>query len=988
MAASEIPRKIRILLLEDNPADVALEIRELKRAGLRFEHSTADSEPGLISALAAFKPDLILSDFSMPGFDGMAALAIAKARAPDTPFVFVSGTLGEDYAIRALKNGATDYVLKANLARLPACVEKSIEQAASQRDLRRAEVALARAQDMASLAHVITGAGGVFESWSRTLPSLIGVDPAQMPASTREWLGFVHPDDRETFRAKSIDSAKSGRRSDVDYRILRGDGKVIHVRQIVEPLTDASQGRWFNTLQDVTSQVEAQAAARQAEDNYRSVFDNATVGIFVVSPGGRVVSANPALARLLGYETAADMLTGINSVARQVYVDADARKTYRHLLRTQAEVSGFETKWRRRDGREIWVSLHGREVRHEDGSVVHQLGIAEDITQRKEAETQIKRLNRVYAVLSGINSSIGKVQTQAELFREICQISVNVGGFKIAWVGKVDEGAKRLTLAASAGAAAGYVELAPKELDQSGETPLGMAARAVVLSAPVVSNDFENDARLVLKAQARERGLRSLAALPLSVDARVVAVLTLYAEVADFFDDQEMQLLTELAQDISFALAHLAKKERLDFIAFYDELTGLANRRLLMDRLAVAVGQNQSESFAFVLVNIERFKSVNDSLGRSAGDAVLIELAARLIALTADPNRVAHIGADQFAVIVPGVGDEDRIAQIIQSGIASVEGEAFALGERELRIAVNAGISVFPADGTEPDTLFRNAEAALKKAKSSGEKYLFYTQKMTERVSERLALESKLRTAIERDEFILHYQPKVAIDSRQIVGLEALIRWQSPDGLIPPLKFIPLLEETGLIMQVGSWALRRAALDHRAWVEKGLRPPRIAVNVSPIQLRRRDFVSSVEAAILEGMAPVGIDLEITESLIMDDVEANIEKLRQICGLGMQIAIDDFGTGYSSLGYLARLPVHSLKIDRSFIISMEQNPQSMTLVSTIISMAHSLKLKVVAEGVETETQANFLRLLRCDEAQGYLFSKPVSAEEISNLIRAP
>lgn len=979
---------IRVLLLEDNAADVELELRELKRAGLRFEHRAVDDEPGFIAALATFKPDVILSDFSMPGFDGMTALSISKERVPDTPFVFVSGTLGEDYAIRALKNGATDYVLKTNLARLPGCVEKSIEQAARQRDLRRAEAALARAQDMAGLAHVITGPGGVFESWSATLPALIGIAPPQMPGSTREWVDCLHPDDREIFRARSIDSARSGRRSDIDYRLRRGDGKWVHIRQIMEPLaSDAAEGRWFSTLQDVTSQVEARAAAREAEDNYRSVFDNATVGLFVVSAEGRVVSANSALAGMLGYETAEEMLAGINSVARQVYVDPEARKSYRNMLRAQARVSSFETKWRRKDGRDIWVSLHGREVRRADGSVIHQLGIAEDITERKRADIQIKRLNRVYAVLSGINSSIVKVQSQAELFREVCQIAVEVGGFKIAWIGKVDEEARRIALAASAGLADGYVELVPKELDETGAAPLGMAARAVVLGAPVVSNDFENDARLILKAEARERGLRSLVALPLVVDEHVLAVLVLYAEAAGFFDDHEMQLLTELARDISFALAHLAKKEKLDFIAFYDELTGLANRRLLMDRLAVAVGQNQTESFALVLVNIERFKSVNDSLGRRAGDEVLIELAARLIALTADPNRVAHIGADQFAVVIPGVQDEDRIARIIQAGMLSVESEAVSIGEHELRIAVNAGITVFPADETDPDALFRNAEAALKKAKSTGEKYLFYTQKMTERVAERLTLESKLRAAIEKEEFVLHYQPKVEVESRKIVGLEALIRWRSADGLVPPLSFIPLLEETGLIMQVGAWALRRAALDHRAWLEKGLKPPRIAVNVSSIQLRRRDFVASVEAAILEGMAPVGIDLEITESLIMDDVEGNIEKLNQIRSLGMHIAIDDFGTGYSSLGYLARLPVQSLKIDRSFIVSMEQNPQSMTLVSTIITMAHSLKLKVTAEGVETETQADYLRLLRCDEAQGYLFSKPVSAAEISALIRA-
>jgi EAL domain-containing protein (putative c-di-GMP-specific phosphodiesterase class I) len=248
---------------------------------------------------------------------------------------------------------------------------------------------------------------------------------------------------------------------------------------------------------------------------------------------------------------------------------------------------------------------------------------------------------------------------------------------------------------------------------------------------------------------------------------------------------------------------------------------------------------------------------------------------------------------------------------------------------------------------------------------------------MTARVAEKLALESRLREAAERQEFVLHYQPKVAVDGHAVVGLEALIRWQNPQvGLVPPLAFISLLEETGLILEVGSWALERAARDRRAWVEAGLKPPRVAVNVSPLQLRQADFVQSVERALAAGAVPAGIDLEITETLVMQDIQASIEKLSALRRLGVGVAIDDFGTGYSSLFYLARLPVEALKIDRSFISTLGEDETTLTLVRTMISLAHSLGLKVVAEGVETDGQAKLLAKLGCDEMQGYLFSRPL------------
>jgi len=297
-----------------------------------------------------------------------------------------------------------------------------------------------------------------------------------------------------------------------------------------------------------------------------------------------------------------------------------------------------------------------------------------------------------------------------------------------------------------------------------------------------------------------------------------------------------------------------------------------------------------------------------------------------------------------------------------------------------------SGHRLVPEDGADADTLFRNAEAALKRAKAGGERYLFYAQQMTERVAENLALENKMRRALENQEFVLHYQPKVDTVTRKIEGLEALIRWQSPDlGLVPPMHFIPLLETTGLILEVGAWALRRAAQDYRRWSERGLTVPRIAVNVSSIQVRRRDFVQTTLDSIGKKSDRAAIDLEVTESLIMEDIEANIEKFEALRVDGMEIAIDDFGTGYSSLAYLAKLPVQSLKIDRSFVITMLKDPAVMTLVSMIISLAHSLKLKVVAEGVDSEEQVKVLERLGCDRMQGYLFSKPVGFDELTALL---
>jgi diguanylate cyclase (GGDEF)-like protein/PAS domain S-box-containing protein len=872
---------VRILFAEDVADDAELEVRELKRAGLRVVHRVVADEEAFTAALRDFAPDVIISDFSMPGFDGMHALSIATEIAPHTPFIFVSGTIGEEYAIRAVKSGAWDYVLKTNLVRLPPAVERALAEAAVRRErlrtevelelaqerLREREAALARAQLMAKLSHVITRPDGSFDSWSQTLPNLLGVRSDQLVTSTRRWLELVHPDDRALFRETALAARAGGKRADVEYRLRRHDGAWIHVRQVMEPIPgqEDAQGRmrWFNTLQDVTDQ--------------------------------------------------------------------------------------------------------------------------------KAAEARIRRLNRVYAVLSGINGLIVRVRDREELYREACRIAVEAGNLRFAWIGVVDREAMQLRPAAWAGDERDFLAAVGSRLSLSENDSQGssLVARAALAEEAMISNDVANDPRIAFKQEHAERGIRSLAAFPLIVSERVVGVFALHATELGFFDDDELRLLSELAGDISFALDHIGKEEKLDYLAYYDSLTGLANRTFFQERLEQYVHEasRAQRKLAVIVVDIERFRTINDTLGRRGGDALLKQMAARLLGEAGGPREVARLGADHFAVVIPEVKAEEDLVRIIENARRRILAQPFAVEGNELRVSTKAGIALFPNDAAGAETLLRNAEAALAKAKGSGERHLFYTEQMTERVAEKLTLENKLRQALEKAEFVLHYQPKINLETRSIVGVEALIRWQSPElGLVPPMKFIPLLEETGLILEVGAWALNRAALDHRGWVEERLEAPRVAVNVSAIQLRQRDFVATLEQAIIGGAAPVGIDLEITESLIMEDIQATIEKLKNARGLGVNIAIDDFGTGYSSLAYLAKLPVGSLKIDRSFIITMLSDPNTMTLVSTIISLAHSLELKVVAEGVDAEEQARALRLLRCDEMQGYLYSKPLPMKEMVALLR--
>jgi len=652
-----------------------------------------------------------------------------------------------------------------------------------------------------------------------------------------------------------------------------------------------------------------------------------------------------------------------------------------------------EYRYRRKDGSHAYVMDRGYVIRDDQGKALRMVGGMTDLTEHKEAQDRILRLNRVYKMLSAINTLIVHVHDRQELLNEACRIAVEDGGFRMVWIGLLPPGEKVVVPQAWAGHEEGFLQHVHVSLEDDDPARDSASSQALRLMQPIISQININDPitrKIPWNKEALARGFRVEAGLPLIVEGKVMGVLSLYATEAGFFDEEEMKLLTEFSGDISYALQNIAQEEQLDYLASYDPLTGLANRTLFNEHLNSVLGRaaQSGKKVALLVCDLKQFRHINSVYGRAAGDLVLQETARRFHTLTSDPVNIARIGGDYFALILHDVGDATGIGHQFEHSLFPALNQPLLINHQDVQLNFCGGIAVYPVDGTDAETLNRNAEAALKKSKLSNDPYLFYQPEMTARIAETLQLEGKLRQALKEEQFVLHYQPKFDAQTRAITGLEALIRWQYPEtGLVPPLKFIPILEESGLILEVGLWALDRAASDYRQWQKLFKTVPRIAVNVSPLQLKQKDFVTQVEQAICRSGEAVPLDIELTESLVMTDIEDNITKLKALRLAGLGVAIDDFGTGYSSLSYIAKLPIDALKIDRSFISHMTEQADSMSIVSAIITLAHALNFKVIAEGVETEEQAKFLTLLKCDEMQGFLFSKPLPAAEMTELLRS-
>jgi diguanylate cyclase (GGDEF)-like protein/PAS domain S-box-containing protein len=853
---------LHILIVEDQALDAELCEHELRRAGLDFITERVYTRATYERALAEFAPDVILSDFSMPtDLDGFSALGIARERAIDVPFVFVSGTIGEERAVAAMKAGATDYVLKDKLDRLGPVVKRALQEARDRRSMREAQQAL-RASE------------ATFRSFMEHLPGR---------ASIRDREGhytYVNGPWQECFALESVDVIGQ------HYDVVLGPQIGADVRRI----------------------------------------------------HGHVIECNEPVKRMV------------------------------------KQGAGSRTKW--------WLSHHFP-IPASDGTADLVGTISIDVTEQKLQEEKLARLARIRAMLLGINGAIMRTRQRPQLMRDTCRIAVEQGGLAAAWMGLYDSESGELRPVASAGFD-GEDEEPHAQLIAGHPESGSMVERVIATREPAVYNDLEEAAAGPgdVRAEALKRGgFRSMGVLPLVSTGEVVGTLTLLARETDMFAADELKLLMQFAHDVSFALEYIEKEEKLAYLAWHDPVTGLANRALLHERLSQALESEDRRGGVAVLVwDMKRFRTINASFGRRVGDELLRELGTRIATLWPEVSIIARLSADSFGGFVVDGRDAANIAALLERSAAALA-EPYVVGEREIAVGITVGIALYPGDGHDADTLLANAEAALKQAKARGERYLFYETAMNARVAEKLSLETRLRRALEKDQFVLHYQPKVELGSSSVSGLEALIRWNDPeDGLVAPMQFIPLLEEMGLILEVGRWALWKAHEDWRSRASRGLYVPRVAVNVSPMQLRRPDFVDIVAQALNHAnRGEHGLDLEITESLLMEDIAANAGKLHALKEMGVKMAIDDFGTGYSSLSYLAKLPVDAVKIDRAFIQTMVSEPQSMAIVSTIISMAHTLRMLVIAEGVESSEQSKQLRAVRCDQGQGFFYAYPTPWE---------
>jgi diguanylate cyclase (GGDEF)-like protein len=743
-------KKLQLVMVEDSDADAELVVRNLAKGGVDAVIHRVETEPDFVQALQWMAPDIILSDFSLPQFDGLRALDIAVAYAPETPFIFVSGTIGEERAIDALRRGAIDYVLKTNLSRLPAAVERALRE----------------------------------------------------------------------------------------------------------------------------------------------------------------------------------------------------------------------------------VSLKAERARSEQ--------------QRHDQEIRLQRLTRTYRMLSSTSSAILRLRNRSELFDEVCRIVAHQGGYDRVVISLIDPDAKTVRPRAWAGMDSPTLRIVDCVVLDSGPDSMGMTERAIRSGAPSVHNDLVREPQPPAQNEVLSAlGYRAVAALPLLIDGTAIGVISLFSSQPEVFDAAEMEVLLELTANLAFALQYLEKDEAVHFLSYFDSLTGLAKRPLFCQRLAQLMNFDAADGGALTVVvfDVQKLGAVNDSLGRYVGDRLLERIAARMKQAYPDSESAAYFGGGTFALMLAGVGNAADTGRMLQNAAAQLFVEPFEIDGQELRPAIRSGVAFYPHDADTADALVQNAEAALKAAREDNEKYMLYGLVTQRPTSRSLALEARLSGALDRDEFRLHYQPKVNIGSRRVEGFEALLRWQDTvDGLVAPSLLVPLLERSGAIVDVGEWVLLQAVRDIRSWNAAGLAAVRVAVNVSPLQLRRRDFADRVLASIgSTERQPCCVDIEITESMLMQDLELSIRKLTQLREAGIGIAIDDFGTGYSSLRLLARLPVDTLKIDRSFIQSIADTPNVATLVSTIVSLARAFNMHTVAEGVETGEQLEILRAMKCEQAQGYLFGRPTPASEVAAAI---
>jgi diguanylate cyclase (GGDEF)-like protein/PAS domain S-box-containing protein len=743
------------------------------------------------------------------------------------------------------------------------------------------------------------------------------------------------------------------------------------------------EGGWVATHEDVTGLKDRRALANERL-SIQTLIDWVPAILWIKDLKSRFIVANKASATKIGRAGPDDLIGKIDfelhppEIAQQYF--ADEQK----VIRSGQPMIEKEECVIDASGVKTWITTTKVPLRNDKNEVFGLIGISRDITERRLAD----------ALRDGQAQILEMIATSAPLADVLERLVLLMESQFKGIIGAVlllDENSARLRYGAAPSLSDAYAKIVDGLPISAKAGSSGAAAyrREAVVVADIMTDPLWEDYR----GPAAEHGLHACWSTPiLSHQGAVLGVFATYSKEAREPTDAERRLIGVATRIAGIAIERGLAEERIHFMANHDALTGLPNRALLNDRLSQALlyAQRYDRWVTVLFVDLDNFKFINDSLGHNAGDELLKTIAKRMGNCIRATDTVVRFGGDEFVVVL---FDQPKNADVVSQTVRKIQSaiaEPVRLQGHDLRVTSSLGVATYPDDGRDANTLLANADAAMYRAKDVGrDNFQFYTSELNSKVHERFLLQEELRNAVSRSEFVLHYQPQVDLRSGRVFAVEALVRWKHPKlGMVPPIKFIPMAEETGLIMPIGDWVLREACRQNKAWQDAGLPPVTVGVNVSARQFRERDLVNRVGCALKDsGLEARYLELELTESVIMQDVGLAVATMKDLQGLGVQLSIDDFGTGYSSLSALKTFSVSRLKIDKSFIDGLLADENDRAVAGAVISLGQTLKLRVIAEGVETEAQAAFLRNINCDEMQGYLFSKPVPAQGIEDMLGA-
>ncbi|MBI3045513.1 MAG: PAS domain S-box protein [Betaproteobacteria bacterium] len=810
---------------------------------------------------------------------------------------------------------------------------------------------------------------------------------------------IVHPDYRFSDRSSYMDQMLNGEIQSFasERQFVRKDGSSLWVNRTVSLVRDAS-GRpqyFIRVIEDISERKQAEEAVARERALLRTVVDALPDHVYVKDLDGRYLLVNETGLRIRGVTTHEEVVGKTAADFAPAEVAKKFTEEDRWVVESGKPLVDREEKAASRGnigeaGDVKWHLTNKVPLRDAGGKVVGIVGVNRDVTEQK---LSARRREMEHSVTRVLSESATVAEAMPRLIRTMCEAMDWSYGAHWLWSDE-EQNLVRTEY---------WSDFTPDFAGEDEEPwlklrfrhPGGLLRRAWLRKEPTWIVDIDHEESFNRKRAALKFGLHSAFSFPVISGIETIGVMEFFGREVRQPDEMLQQISGSIGRQIGQFIqrkraeaALRESEEQFKQLAHYDVLTQLPNRALFYDRMKQALAQARRNQWTVgvMFIDLDRFKNVNDTLGHAVGDRLLQQVSERLAGAVRADDTVGRLGGDEFAIVLSNLSSAQDAGLVAQKIMASFD-EPFELGGSEIYATASIGITLYPDDGTDQDALIRNADAAMYRAKQAGRNAChFYTSEMNAKALETLGLESSLRRALERKEFLLHYQPKVGLDTGAITGFEALLRWQRGEATVAPAEFIPILEETGLIVPVGEWVLKSVCRQLKQWERDGVAALPVAVNLSARQFQRKNLAATVGEVLQEaGVDPALIELELTESLLMSEAEEAVETLRQLKSLGVRLAVDDFGTGYSSLAYLKRFPLDALKIDRSFIRDAVSDPDDAAIACTIISLAHSLKLKVVAEGVETEGQYCFLKSNGCDEMQGYYFARPMPVEECTRAL---